>query len=345
VSPPSEAEQIRFLTNLQRILDEGLFTATYKFALLHALADLCVRVGDDSGGPLVLATEESSGEFVRLYWHQARPFSDAGVLRQNTGRQAAVISRIEEERRRSPSLLTRDAHRIRHARSGLVRNVERTVRVMPLTKLQTIGERKLDFLYTVSPDRREITLRPGVAFCFRRFHGIVRDLVRGAWLSWVRRHNTAALGSATELSEFLFPGSRAALAAFGRILREVQEGECLYCRRGVRGEPEIDHFVPWSRYPVDLGENLVFAHRGCNQRKSHHLAAEEHLEAWTRRNRERGRELEERFREADLAGDRDTVRHVAVWAYEQVDRADGQLWVEGRELRPISDRWREILCA
>lgn len=38
-----ENEQIRFLLNIQRLLTEGQFTATYKFALLSALADLSVE--------------------------------------------------------------------------------------------------------------------------------------------------------------------------------------------------------------------------------------------------------------------------------------------------------------
>ena len=32
--PPEPFDQIRFLKNLQRLLAEGLFTATYKYALL-----------------------------------------------------------------------------------------------------------------------------------------------------------------------------------------------------------------------------------------------------------------------------------------------------------------------
>ena len=48
--PPSSDEQIKFLVNLQRLLDEGQFVASYKFALLLALADLSVEHGDDSGG-------------------------------------------------------------------------------------------------------------------------------------------------------------------------------------------------------------------------------------------------------------------------------------------------------
>ena len=49
---PAADEQIRFLVNLQRLLDEGLFVASYKFALLLALADLSVEYGDDTGAPL-----------------------------------------------------------------------------------------------------------------------------------------------------------------------------------------------------------------------------------------------------------------------------------------------------
>src|ERR1019366_3647912 len=43
--PPSSDEQIRFMVNIQRLLDEGLFTASYKFALLLALAVLSIEQG------------------------------------------------------------------------------------------------------------------------------------------------------------------------------------------------------------------------------------------------------------------------------------------------------------
>jgi hypothetical protein len=39
------------MVNIQRLLDEGLFTASYKFALLLALAVLSIEQGDDSGEP------------------------------------------------------------------------------------------------------------------------------------------------------------------------------------------------------------------------------------------------------------------------------------------------------
>jgi hypothetical protein len=39
---PNPDEQVLFLRSIQRLLAEGLFVASYKFALVHALADLAV---------------------------------------------------------------------------------------------------------------------------------------------------------------------------------------------------------------------------------------------------------------------------------------------------------------
>ena len=56
MSPPTAEEQLRFLTNLQRLLAEGQFVATYKYALLLALADIAVESGDYSGDSLKIHT-------------------------------------------------------------------------------------------------------------------------------------------------------------------------------------------------------------------------------------------------------------------------------------------------
>jgi hypothetical protein len=66
--PPTPREQIQFLTNLQRLLAEGQFTATYKYALLMALADLAIEEGDDSGAPLRIATRAIAEKFIEYYW-------------------------------------------------------------------------------------------------------------------------------------------------------------------------------------------------------------------------------------------------------------------------------------
>src|SRR5215471_9267686 len=98
---PTPEEQVQFLRNIQRLLAEGLFVASYKFALLHALADLAVLKGEDSGAPLDLSTKDIASRFVELYWQQCRPFQLQGaisglILQQNTGRQASIIAQIVE---------------------------------------------------------------------------------------------------------------------------------------------------------------------------------------------------------------------------------------------------------
>jgi hypothetical protein len=92
---PTSDEQIRLMVHIQRLLDEGLFTASYKFALLLTLADLSVESGDDSGAAVELTTYAVAEKFVQYYWRQAVPYAGAtaaAILQQNTDRQAAVAN-------------------------------------------------------------------------------------------------------------------------------------------------------------------------------------------------------------------------------------------------------------
>jgi hypothetical protein len=248
MSPIDAESQIRFLVNVQRLLEEGKFTASYKFALLLALADLAVELGEDTDGELEIPTRRIAAKFIQYYWRQALPYPRAGetptVLRQNTGQPAAIISRIlETQHDVGPSVahLRRDTmvwHR-------LLNDVDRTVRVMPLWRLQTIGGERADFLYENRGRGDRIRLRRGVAFCLRRFHGLIGDLVRGAWLRFVRRTNQSILGSTTDLSDFLFGKERSQLGSVRPILRDLQRGECFYCRGVIGGSSgHVDHFIP-----------------------------------------------------------------------------------------------------
>src|SRR5438132_1510998 len=145
--PPSSDEQIKFLVNLQRLLDEGLFVASYKFALLLALADLSIEQGDDSGAPLPLSTNAIAEKFLQYYWRQALPYptsSKVRVLKQNTGKQAALVNLAADARNKHGDSLPALIRKTRQWR-GLVQRVAGVVRVMPLWKLQTIGPERLDF--------------------------------------------------------------------------------------------------------------------------------------------------------------------------------------------------------
>ena len=260
--PPTADEQIRFLVNLQRLLDEGLFVASYKFALLLSLADLSVEKGDDSGAPLSLTTAEIAEKFVGYSWCQAVPYvrAEGGqVLRQNTGPQAAIVNTVRAAREGHGDSLPAFVQRTADWRR-LVRHVARVVRVMPLWKLQTVGRQRLDFLYPNVDGGHTVELRPGVAFCFRKFHGLISDLVRGAWVRFVRQQNLDVLGETADLNEFLFGSERASLAAVRPVLVEIQQNSSFYCFAPLSpARTHVDHFIPWSRYAVDLGHNFVLA--------------------------------------------------------------------------------------
>lgn len=343
---PTPEQQVQFLRNIQRLLAEGSFVASYKFALVHALADLAVLKGNDSGAPLDLETRDIAAKFVELYWRQARPFQVGGevtglILRQNTGKQAAIISRIVDAQRECGGSLFRLKQAASDRWSALVTEVDQVVRTMPLWKLQTVGEERLEFLYENLNRGNRITLKPGVAYCLRTFYELLRDLIEGAWVRFVQKVNAESLGNLSDLGTFLFGQARTNLDAYRPILLEVQGGACLYCRRTLARQGQVDHFIPWSRYPADLGHNFVLAHDRCNNAKSDHLAAEDHLAAWLERNREHQAELEARLLEASLPCDPMATVQIARWVYEQTEKASGQVWVVDRVMRHLGPGWSE----
>ena len=345
---PSPREQIEFLQKLQRLLDEGVFVASYKYALLHAIADLCITRGDDSGDELELSTREIAERFIELYWRQSVPFPGGerfDVLKQNTGRQAAVVRELHETRSQYGERLARLKDESDEW-SRILRSVDRRVRDMPLWRLQTVGQEEVEFLYENEGRGKSIVLRPGVAYCFRAFYPLVLDLIEGAWSHYVRRQNQDLLGTSTDLRSFLFGSDRTALARYRPVLEEVQDDVCLYCRDRLGSrKTDLDHFIPWRRYPTDLGHNFVLVHATCNSRKGDRLAAVPHLRRWRDRNVEKGRALARGFDELGVAHDLEASWSVARWAYRQVESTGGQVWVEGSRLEHLSGEWVRVLGA
>ena len=345
---PTSEEQVYFLRNIQRLLAEGQFVASYKFALVRALADLSVLKGEDSGTPLELDTRDIAAKFVELYWRQSRPFqlttgTSGLILQQNTGRQASIVSKIVNAQHTCGASLFRLKQSTPDRWSELVADVDQVVRTMPLWKLQTVGDERLDFLYENLDRGNQITLKAGVAYCFRAFYELIRDLIEGAWLRFVQTINANNFGSSTDLGTFLFGQERGGLHLYRPILMDLQHGVCLYCQKKLPKETHVDHFIPWSRYPADLGHNFVLAHKQCNAAKSDYLAAEIHLAAWSERNRLNQEELQSRLQEAALPCDLSASMQVARWVYEQTEKAHGQVWVRERVLQHLGPAWSQCL--
>ncbi len=77
------------------ILEEGSFSATYKFALFTAILDLCIEGTGASGEPPdTLTTRQLAQRVLELYWPHALPYGPHGTLRQggvHHGHQAEVV--------------------------------------------------------------------------------------------------------------------------------------------------------------------------------------------------------------------------------------------------------------
>jgi hypothetical protein len=325
---PSPEFQIRFLQNIQRVLKEGSFSSTYKFALLHSIADVCVERGLDDDSLLPITTQELAIKFIDLYWSQSSKFpnkSEHDVLFQNNGKQAGIINYINELRSFDTRLSAIKSHQ---NYEKLIKEVARVIQIMPLWKLQTVGDMTNAFLYPQVGKGSAITLNEGVSYCFRKFYGHVIDMLHSSWIRWIQKasKNQIILGQNVNLEAFLFESKRSSLKPYVSVLREEQSNYCFYCDKQMIGEPEVDHFIPWSRYSVDLGHNFVLAHKACNGDKSDYLASKLFLSKWEHRNNESGEMLIEYFDDNQLNYDLGTSIAVANWAYKQCSDMNGSLW-------------------
>jgi hypothetical protein len=94
------------------------------------------------------------------------------------------------------------------------------------------------------------------------------------------------------LREHLFGVERRAFPVGLRSgLAEIQGGRCFYCAQPLGPRGDVDHFVPWARYPNDAVENLVLADPACNGHKRDRVAGSLLLERWGSRLRDHGSAL------------------------------------------------------
>jgi hypothetical protein len=99
---PDDRGAIGFAEKVLELLDEGRYTATYKYAVLLTLIDLCLERTQASGAPPdLLTTRQLADKIVELYWPHTVPYAGrAVILRQNTAGQAEIISAIVRFRAR-----------------------------------------------------------------------------------------------------------------------------------------------------------------------------------------------------------------------------------------------------
>ena len=335
--------QVEFLGFIQRIFSEGSFVATYKFALLMALADLAVEQGDDTDAELVLQVRDIARKFLGYYDRQALPFvgtEGLGEIHQNTGQQAAIVNAVREAHAVYEFQGPAGVERLVQV-PGLLSRVAQIVKVQPLWKLQTFANDRVDFLYPNRDHGDEIVLRRGITACFRRFHGIVHRLAQDAWIRSIRQRpqNQALLGDKVDLHAFMFGQEREDLTPYRDLLIDLQHGKCFYCAQP-HGRGEVDHFIPWSLYGTDLGHNFVLACCACNGRKKDFLAGTEFLDRWLERNDLRTDVMAAYFGRKALPADHTSSQMIARWAYQRADDAKALVWTGEKQYHPLDPHWR-----
>jgi 5-methylcytosine-specific restriction endonuclease McrA len=344
---PTAEEQLRFLSKIQRIFAEGEFTATYKFALLISLVEIAIEVPSLSErSTLEVSVRSIATKFIELYWRQSfefvagRPGTSRGVLAQNLGDQASVVSAIRKFRvGAGPEARSLALARRMPSFSNLVSDVAAVVSAQPLKYLQNFGGSTDEFLYERGR-RGFVVLRPGVAHCLRRFQPLIQQLARSHWVDHIKsnRRNSGVIGESSDLESFLFSVSRTALVEYGALLRRLTGASCFYCRRTLSDEMDVDHFIPFALYPRDLAHNFVLAHPACNRSKSDSLAAYDHLARWLERNDRWSNGIAEISEESGLVHDVAAMREIGNWSYCAGSDAGGVAWVRRGNYEPISSR-------
>jgi len=326
-------QQLDFIAYIQRLLVEGDFSATYKFALLHAIADVCVEqplLSEQS--ELVIELSTLADKLITLYWHHAMPFSseqsgESALLKQNTGAQSKVISVLFECQQNN----IRNFRQLKQSSfyKPTFNAAMATLKSGPLWRLQILAKQEECFLYPHTNNSQFITLNAGIASCFRRFYDLVVYLAKNAWLQKIQsiKHNQALIGPQSQLQEFLFGVDRSALTKAKPVLVELQSSTCFYCQKPMKNDVEVDHFIPFSRYANDLGHNFVAAHRACNNNKRDFLAAQQHRERWHNQNLVVNSQIISNELGAYFHCDVDKSLAVSNWAYQVAQANSAKLWL------------------
>ena len=351
----SARDVIAFGERLLALLDQGSFVATYKYAVLLGLMDLCIEKTDRKGAaPDSVTTYQLAERVTELYWPQTSEFRGR-TLKQNSGQQARIVTDIMNFRASldDPSVpMDRARREAPEHFERLLRQVEWTLVLMPLPRLQVMGRHSEPLIYQIGWDTsvsgekqcfreyaagrkadfdNQIRLLPSVGDHLAVLNGLLRPLIHRAWSSMVAQLNQL---DESKLERFLFRADRIDLSAVRPALADMQDDRCFYCESKLRHSHDVDHFVPWARYPDNGIENLVVSDKRCNQSKRDFLAATDHVRKWRRRNESCASDLGALTKKIGWECHREETLGMARGIYLRL-RAGARLWVCGQEFQPL----------
>ncbi|NHC13736.1 HNH endonuclease [Motilibacter deserti] len=302
MSPPL-LDELAVGQRLVALLSAGRRDSTLRLACALALLDAAAESGRGSPGPaLPVSIDALADRVVELYWRQTRPYAGGVLLGQGkaAGARLAVLEEVAalaaDARAGGSETAHQAAVRLPARYAAARRRIALTLAQQPLTDLQTpAGLRRGSvppFLYDDSwlgrkatqadldAHDRAVVLLPGVASALVRLGPLVRPLVERSWAEHVARVNRVeALGA---VEGFLFGPDVDRLRPLAEPLADLQGGRCFSCG-GPLGRARVEHFVPWSRFPLDAVANLVAVDERCAADRDGALPALSLVFRWHRR--------------------------------------------------------------
>ena len=298
------------------------------------MVNLTIESGVSDDRECSISYHQFAEQFIQLYWTQALPYSDQSsdsVLRQSSTKgQASVINGILSLQNNTKTTSLTIA---RIQNTGLwqstIKDIASTIKKYPAKYLQSAEDKvSREFLYIYDAKEKIITLKPGIAYCFTRFSKIVNKLCQQYWTEFVRknRHNQPYFSDDVDLQKFLFHQSRQNLKVLESILIDTQQGQCFYCHKNLKNNIEVDHFIPWSKYPIDTTHNFVLTDHSCNNSKRDYLAEELFYEKWLERNQRHGHTIEQQAKTIGFITNQQRSETISQWAYQIAVEHDDLVW-------------------
>ncbi|WP_201532847.1 HNH endonuclease [Psychrobacter ciconiae] len=337
--------QIKFLKYIQWLLESGSYTSTYKFALLMSLVNVAIESEAYGNSTLFISYEALAEQFIKLYWDQALPYihdqdanSDSlGILYQNLGSQAIVITSISALQSKQANI---NKAKMNHANdwTKMRKTIAQTIHKNPAKFLQSPENVERTFLYHYDEKNKNgITLNCGIAYCLAHFSNIIFKLCQQYWTEFVRnnKRNQHLFNQNTDLQGFLFKQSRQNLASLVPMLIDIQDCKCFYCAKPLKKDMEVDHFIPWSKYPNDTAHNFVLADRGCNNAKRDYLADIPFYERWQFRNQTYHQDITSFAIEKGFTAHLATSEKIGKWAYNLAKENQDLVWQPPKNFKVI----------
>lgn len=267
------------LDSIVTILERGLNTNSYKFALLRALADY----GRQGAASDLISFEWLAERFLAYYW----PLTVQFRVRQSTdaAKDPVIMKFIRREvaELQMPSDFTLDKFRRGH-QERYAKLLDRCVskggcfdEVISRFHNLRSGQVK-EKLYDA--DWAGVRLRPNVLPFLASQCRALSLLAIGAWVRFTEQYTTAP-----RLYEKI-AGTKPDRKheKYRTDLLAIDGPACFYCGGTSEKTLHVDHFLPWSYVLEDRLWNLVLACETCNSQKSDQTPADPFVEKLLRRN-------------------------------------------------------------